>query len=170
MFGSMGRDPRLRRLICQSRLSKDWLQSYWTEGRPHTWDYAYGWECHSPDGNLRNQIPEQPGKEAWAPLVKGQSSNSMIRRTGRVDDGRSCLQNALALYDKKRVTALSTVPQAGTPGWSDLASTITHSFVGMRLRDSRMPPAEKGNIPKGTLWLQRLHTHTHASPRGGEKH
>ena len=45
--------------------------------------------------------------------------------------------------------------KAGTPGWSAPASTIMHSFVGMRLHDGRMPPAKLE-----VLHLFRWFTHT----------
>ena len=48
---------------------------------------------------------------------------------------------------------------AGTHSWSDCASTVTHSFVGMRLRDSRMPPAVEKR--QEVLHLFRCSTHTH---------
>ena len=51
--------------------------------------------------------------------------------------------------------------KAGTPGWSAPASTIMHSFVGMRLHDGRMPPAKLE-----VLHLFRWFTHTHP-PAGG---
>ena len=51
--------------------------------------------------------------------------------------------------------------KAGTPGWSAPASTIMHSFVGMRLHDGRMPPAKLE-----VLHLFRWSTHTHP-PAGG---
>ena len=48
--------------------------------------------------------------------------------------------------------------KAGTPRWSAPASTIMHSFVGMRLHDGRMPPAKLE-----VLHLFRWFTHTHPS-------
>ena len=52
--------------------------------------------------------------------------------------------------------------KAGTPGWSAPASTIMHSFVGMRLHDGRMPPAKLE-----VLHLFRWFTHTHTHPPAG---
>ena len=66
----------------------------------------------------------------------------------------------------------------GTPGWSSPASTIMHSFVGMRLHDGRMPPAvcylaqtKPGNIPQKEVlhlfrWFAHTQTqaHTHTNP------
>ena len=57
------------------------------------------------------------------------------------------------------------VENAGTQSWSDSASTIMHSFVGMRLHDGRMPPAERESSydKKGEVYrLFRRSTHTHA--------
>ena len=53
---------------------------------------------------------------------------------------------------------------AGTPGWSPPASTIMHSFVGMRLHDGRMPPAVKNRVE--VLHPFRCLTHTHTPSRG----
>ena len=51
---------------------------------------------------------------------------------------------------------------AGTPGWSVPASTITHSFIGMRLCDGRMPPADTIENPmKFYFYTEGTHTRTH---------
>ena len=53
------------------------------------------------------------------------------------------------------------------PGGSDLASTITHSFVGMRLHDGRMPLALKilNSEISTSAYQSGLHTHTGPSLR-----